>query len=148
MREAVPIFPAMNLSGEMLQFLGSLAAILLLAGLARAFGLGGNPGISNPEQARIAAGEAVYGFVPEACAIDRGGKGAILEDASGRLLLLKRHGSKYAGRLLGPQAIASIDGDRLIVRTGERRYGDVSLAIADAVRWARRIDALKDMARA
>src|SRR3546814_15347316 len=102
----------MILSGEMLQFLGSLAAILLLAGFARAFGLGENPGISNPEQARIAAGEAVYGFVPEACAIDSGGEGAILEDASGRLLPLNRPGSKYAGRLLGPQTHPIIGGDR------------------------------------
>lgn len=132
----------------MLQFLGSLAAILLLAGLARAFRLGREPRIADEAEARIAAGEAVYGFVPEACAIDSDGKGAIMADGSGRLLLLKPHGSKFAGRLLGPLTSADVDGERLTVHTGERRYGDVSLAIADTAHWARRIDALKEMAHA
>src|SRR3990167_3928327 len=91
----------MNLSGEMVQFIGSLAAILLLAGLARMFRLGGDPRIISLEQARIAAGEAIYGFVHEICALDSDGKGAILEDRSGRLLLLKPHGSKFTGRQIG-----------------------------------------------
>lgn len=144
----MPIPRIMNLSGEMLQFLGSLAAILMLAGLARALRLGNQPTIADEAAARTAAGEAVYGFVPEACAIDSDGKGAVLEDRSGRLLLLKPHGSKFAGRLLGPQTSADVVGVRLTVHTGERRYGDVTLGIADAAHWARRIDALKETAHA
>src|SRR3546814_3647554 len=132
----------MNLSGEWLQFLGSLAAILLLAGLARAFRLGREPRIADEAEARIAAGEAVYGFVPEACAIDSNGRGAIMADGSGRLLLLKPHGSKFAGRLLGPHTAVGVDGKRLTVHTGERRFGDVTLSVADSAYWARKIELL------
>lgn len=132
----------MNLSGEMLQFLGSLAAILLLAGLSRMFGLGKGSRLADEHAARVAAGEAVFGFVAEECAIDREGKGAILEDRSGRLLLLKPHGSKFAGRLLGPHTAVGTDGERLTVHTGERRFGDVTLSVADGTRWASKIELL------
>ena len=124
-------------------FIGSLIAILALAGLALWLKLGATPHLANEDDARRAADEAVDGFETTRLGLDRNGAGGILEDAEGRLLLLKPHGNFFAGRLLGPNTSVLRNGDRLTIHCGERTYGVVTLELEDAHYWADAIDRLK-----
>lgn len=130
-----------------LLFLGSLLAILALAGLARWLGLGRAPRLADEAQARAAANEAVDGFIPIRTAIDRAGRGALLEDRQGRLLLLKPHGNFFAGRLLasGASAVHRVGQGQsaLQVDSGERRYGSIWLEIDDIEHWVAAIERLR-----
>ena len=130
------------MQGQALQFLGSLAAILVLAALAWRMGLGPAPHLASEEEARSAAAEAIDGFDPSEIALDREGRAALLCDAAGRVLLLRGHGSHFAGRLLTPAASAHLEGDSLLVDTAERRFGTARLAIAQPHAWVRRIEAI------
>lgn len=132
----------MNLPPTLLQFIGSLVAILALAGIARWLKLGPEPRLKNEAEARIAADEAVSGFEPVAIGLDRMGCGAVMRDAAGRVLLLRPHGGHFAGRLLTGEARALRDGDTLEIDTGEKRYGAVRLVLEDAGAWARAIEAV------
>lgn len=134
----------MDLPPALLQFGGSLIAILAIFWLARRLGLGPAPLLESDEAASHAAECAVAGFHPIAIARDSKGHGALLRDAAGRVLLLRQHGAHFAGRLLGPLAQAHIEGGALIVDTAERRYGAVRLTLDDASAWARAIEALKE----
>lgn len=133
----------MKLSPELVQFFGSLGAILAVAGLAWWLKLGGTPQLSNEREAQAAASEASDGFESVETAVDANGKGAILRDRSGRLLLLKQHGNKFAGRLLTHSATGRIDRGKLVVDSGERRFGIVILAIDHAQPWVDRINGVK-----
>ena len=125
----------MGLPPDLLRFAGSLVAILLLAGLAWSLKLGPQRKLDSDDAAREAAREALDGFEPVAVARDREGRAALLRDADDRLLLIRQHGSHFAGRLLGENASARIEDGTLIVDSGERRYGAVRLAVADAEAW-------------
>lgn len=133
----------MNYSPELVQFLGSLVAILAVAGLAWWMKLGGTPELSNEKEAKAAASEAMDGFESVETAVDANGRGAILRDRSGCLLLLKQHGNKFAGRLLTHSATGRIDKGKLVVDSGERRFGVVALAIDHAQSWADRINEVR-----
>ncbi len=134
---------SMNVSPELLQFAGSLVAILALAGIARALKLGGEPKLVQDDDARGAASEAVEGFRPVAISRDREGRGAILRDAAGRVLVLKPHGNFFVGRVLTAAARARLGStSALEIDSGERRYGKVSLDIDDAAAWAKVVNAL------
>ena len=134
----------MNLDGAILQFGGSLIAILMLAGLAYLLGLGGRPTIVSAEHARGLASEVTYGFEAKDCAVDTNGKGALLEDGSGRIMVLKPHGSHFAGRILNASSDARLKGDHILVDSGERRFGDVTLNLPDEELWIERIKALRN----
>ena len=124
-------------------FIGSLIAILALAGLAAWLRLGTSPRLTNEEQARQAANEAVEGFEPVRFGLDREGAGALLEDARGRLLLLKPHGNFFAGRVLTAAATVQQGADTLSIDCGESTYGEVTLALDDAPYWVEAIHRLK-----
>ena len=126
----------------LLQIIGSLVAILALAGIARWLKLGPEARLDSEAAARMAAEEAVSGYVPVAIALDEDGRGALMRDAAGRLLLLRPHGTHIAGRLLTPAASAHIDGDMLVVDTAEKRYGAARLRLADASGWMHAIAAI------
>lgn len=128
---------------QLLQFLGSLAAILLLAGLAWWLKLGPERRLSSEEEARRAAAEAADGFAATDLALDAEGRAALLRDAGGRIMLLRPHGTHFAGRILTPAATARIESDTLVVDTSERRYGSVVLRIAEPQAWVKRIEAIK-----
>lgn len=134
----------MNLPPEILQFAGSLAAILVLAGIAYALRLGGVPQLADAAAAQRAASEAVDAYQSIALAIDRDGRGAIMRDANGRILLLKPHGNKFAGRILDARASAEAGKATLTVSSGERRYGTVTLAIDDPHTWADAVNGLRE----
>lgn len=134
----------MDLPPALLQFGGSLIAILAIFWLVRRLGLGPAPLLESDEAASHAAECAVAGFRPVAIARDSGGQGALLRDAGGRVLLLRQHGAHFAGRLLTPLAHARIEGGELIVDTAEKRYGAARLRLADASAWVKAIEALKE----
>lgn len=126
----------------LLQFGGSLVAILLLAGLAVALKLGGKPTLADEAAVALAAGEAEDGFEVDRVAIARAGDAALARDPSGRIMVLKRHGNKFAGRILTAQASAREEVDALIVDPREARFGAVRLALSDASYWADAINRL------
>lgn len=116
---------------------GSILAILFLAWLARFLGLGGDARIRSEEQARAIADEIISGFDPVGIAIDRAGMGALMRDAQGRHLLIRRHGAHFAGRLLDNHSETRLDQNFLTVGTGERAFGRVTLNLGkDAQYWA------------
>lgn len=126
----------------MLQFAGSLLAILALAWIARLLRLGSTPRLLDDMAARFHANAAVEGFAPVDIALDRGGKGAILRDAHSRFLVLKPHGAHFAARLLTPAMKATTRDGALVILTGERLFGEVTLQIADPQSWENAINAI------
>ena len=134
----------MTLPPALLQFVGSLAAILVLAAIAWRLKLGPEPRLDDENAARRAADEAVSGFEPVAIGLDSEGRGALLRDAGGRILLLRPHGSHFAGRLLSDRADARIEDGVLFIDTAEKRYGSARLDLADASAWMKTIKAIKN----
>lgn len=125
------------MSGLAFQLIGSLIAILALAWLAHRLGLGGDARIRSEEEARALAEEAVHGFDAREVAIDKAGMGALCRDAAGRVLLLRRHGSHWAARLLDGHAQARLDRSFLTLATADRRFGSVTFDLGDqAPAWA------------
>ena len=123
--------------GQALQFGGSLAAILLLAWLARRLGLGGNPRLRDPEEARRLAGEALCGFDAQDLVLDRAGIGALLRDSTGRIMLLRRHGVHWVARLLDSHAGVRLDRSFMTISTNEKTFGAITLDLGDqAQAWA------------
>jgi hypothetical protein len=144
----MPIPFSMSLDGVILQFVGSLVAILFLAGLAYWLGLGGKPSIASSEHARGLATEVTYGFDAVNCTVDAKGKGALLVDGRGRIMILKPHGSHFAGRILNASSDAYLEGDQILVDPGERRFGNVTLELSDGGLWMERIKALRNTSNA
>lgn len=124
-------------AAALIQLGGSLIAILALAWLARWLGMGGDVRIRDEAHARELARQAVYGFEAVAVALDRAGIGALLRDADGRQMLLRRHGAMWVGRLLDANIEARLDQDFLTIGTGERTFGTVTLQLGEAAQvWA------------
>lgn len=115
----------------------SLAAILLLAWLCAKLRLGDDVRIGGTAHARQLADEAICGFTANELALDRAGIGALLRDAEGRVLLLRRHGAHFAGRLLDSHAFTRLDRHLLTIGTGEATFGTITLDLGDQAQvWA------------
>ena len=122
---------------ELLKLAGSIAAILLIAWLARYWKLGGDVRIRSEEQAREIAQETLCGFDPVEIALDKAGMAALMRDANGRHLLIRRHGVQWAGRLLDHHNEARLDQNFLTVGTGEKTFGKITLDLGEAAsHWA------------
>lgn len=122
---------------DLAKFGASLISILALAGLAKWMGLGGDLRIHDADHARALANEAFDGFEPVEMAIDRAGIGALLRDAQGRQMLLRRHGAAWVARLLDDHTEARLDRDFLVIGTGEKTFGTITLHLGDAAGvWA------------
>lgn len=128
----------------LVQTAGSLVAILALAGLAWWLKLGGTPRLDSEDAVRRAAGEVEDGFAPVAVACDAEGAGALVRDGAGRIMAIKRHGNRFAGRVLGRDAGARVAGGQLEVYPGEARFGTVFLTIRDAEAWADAINEIDE----
>lgn len=130
----------------LIQFGGSLLAILVLAALVWAMRLGGKPLLAGDADVARAAGEAVDGFEPVRSSIARGGEAALARDTHGRIMLIKRHGNKFAGRVLTSSATVCEEVDALVIRCGpdadSARFGAVRLALDDPAYWADAINRL------
>ena len=126
----------------LLQFAGSLIAILLLAGLAVLLKLGGKPALADEEAVAHAAGEVEDGFAPARTSLSRDGTAALARAADGRIMLIKRHGNKFAGRVLGPNATCREEVDGFVIDPNETQFGTVRLSLTDAPYWADAINRL------
>ena len=108
---------------------GSLAAILILAGIAWALklGRGSHAGaIEDPGAAAQAAEQAIPGFDAIGALIGDDRAAAIVAGAHGRVAALKRHGARIAVReVRWSQVRATHEG--LLIETGDRRFGAVSV---------------------
>lgn len=125
------------MTGELLKLAGSIVAIFFLAWLARHWQLGGDARIRSEDDARIIADEIIVGFDATDVAIDKAGIGALLRDARGRHLLIRRHGAAWAGRLLDNHSETRLDQNFLTVGTGERTFGTVTLNLGEKAQyWA------------
>ena len=142
----------MELPPLVVQTAGSLVAILALAGLAWWMRLGGSPLLDSDHAVQRAAGEVEDGFTPVAIARDATGRAALARDEAGRIMVIKRHGNRFAGRVLGSGAQARLWRDRgeaaLEVDPGEARFGKVFLALPDTQTWADAINRLSSAADA
>ena len=122
---------------ELAKLGGSILAILLLAWTAKRMGLGGDIRIRDEDHARRLADEAICGFEPTDIVLDRAGMGALMKDAAGRHLLIRRHGAQFAGRLLDGHSDSRLDQNFLTIGTGEKSFGKVTLNLgANAQYWA------------
>ena len=132
------------MTAELLKLGGSIAAILFIAWFARFLRLGGDVRIRSEEQAREIANETCCGFDPVEIAIDKAGMAALLRDADGRHLLVRRHGVQWAGRLLDRHNDSRLDKNFLTVGTGEKTFGSVTLNLgSQASHWAAGLRNLK-----
>lgn len=130
----------MDVPPLILQTAGSLIAILALAGLALWLKLGGTPLLDSQEAVRRAAQEVHDGFDAVEIACDAQGHAALARDADGQIVVIKRHGNRFAGRVLGPGARArlrkNLGETTLEVDPGESRFGKVFLDLPDPEAWA------------
>lgn len=137
------------MNGELLKLAGSVAGILFLFAVALKLRLGGDVRLRSEDQARELAEHAVCGFDPVEIALDRAGIGALMRDAQGRILLLRRHGAHFAGRLLGSHTGSRLDRNLLTVASGERRFGEVTLDLGPQAQvWASSLRRLGEGANA
>ncbi len=132
----------MDVHPLLLQFGGSLLAILVLAGLAVMLKLGGKAAMQDEAGVARAASEVEEGFEPARTSISRAGEAALARDAAGRIMLIKRHGNKFAGRILTPAARVREEVDGIVVDPGETQFGAVRLSLEDAAYWADAINRL------
>lgn len=122
---------------QLLQFGGSLLAILALAWVAHRMKLGGDTRIRDEAHARELADDAICGFAAEEVALDRGRIGALLRDRQGRVMLIRRHGSHFAARLLDGHTNTRLDRNFLTLATREKTFGSVTLDLGEAAQqWA------------
>lgn len=97
---------------------------------------------------REAAGEVEDGFEADRISISREGAAALATDSLGRIIVIKRHGNQFAGRVLTAAASVREEVDTLIVDCGEKRFGPVQMSLVDASTWADRINRLSSRANA
>jgi hypothetical protein len=125
------------MTAELLKFGGSLFAVLLLVLVAWRMGLGGDARIRSEHDACALADEALCGFTPTAIGIDRAGCAALVRDAAGRVMLIRRHGAHFAARLLDSHAHARLDRNFLTIGTAGTGFGSVTLDLGDQAQvWA------------
>lgn len=128
---------AMPGAGLVLQAAGSLLAILLVYALVRAFRLGEDVRIASEAEARALAEEARCGFDPVEVALDRARIGALLRNNAGEVMLVRRHGARFAARLLTSHAGVRLDQGFLTLSTDDPHFGSVTLDLgAQAQIWA------------
>jgi hypothetical protein len=122
---------------ELAKLGASIIAILLLAWAAKRLGLGGDVRIRDEAHARALAEEAICGFEPVDIILDKARIAALMKDASGRHLLIRRHGAQFAARLLDRHSDSRLDQNFLTIGTGEKAFGKITLNLgAEAQYWA------------
>ena len=124
----------------------SLAAVLFVAWLVRKMGLGADPRIEDAGHAIRLADEAEAGFRGVEVARDRAGFAAIVQNAEGRMMLVRAHGNFFAARPIDASVIGRLDKDFLTLTMPEKTFGAVTLQLGkDAGMWASR---MRDIVRA
>ena len=131
------------MSGQLLQFGGSLVAILGLFALAAWLKLGPAQPIRDAAHVRALAAQTDQDFSIADVVLDREGRAALVTDGASVMLLMP-HGNKFVGRVLGPGARVERTGEGLSVHSGERLHRPVELALdhEEAEAWFARLRAL------
>ena len=140
----MPIANAMAELTQLWIFVGSLVTILALFALARWMKLGGRPSIDSEDTAQSIAHQVEDGFEAQRVSISRAKDAALLRENAGRIMVIKRHGGNFAGRILTGQASGREEVDALVVDPGsaEKQFGHVRLRLDDAAYWADAINRL------
>lgn len=134
---ALDAFLALPGAGIALQAIGSLAAVLLVFVIVRALGMGSDVRIADEAEARALAEEARCGFDPVDVALDRARIGALVRNATGEVMLIRRHGAKFAGRLLSSHVGARLDRGFITLSTDDPHFGSITLDLGDQAQiWA------------
>ncbi|MBU6393199.1 MAG: hypothetical protein KGQ75_01355 [Sphingomonadales bacterium] len=124
-------------AGIALQALGSLVAVLLVYALVRALGMGSDVRIADEAEARALAEEARCGFDPVEVALDRARIGALLRNSNGEVMLIRRHGARFAARVLSSHAGARLDRGFLTLSTDDPHFGSITLDLGERAQvWA------------
>ncbi|MBS0481897.1 MAG: hypothetical protein JSR96_07020 [Proteobacteria bacterium] len=122
---------------ELAKLAVSLVAILLVGWIVARLRLGSDVRLQGEAEARELARAALCGFEPVEVALDRAGIGALLRDARGQVVLLRRHGAMFAARPLDTHAHARLDRTRLTIGTDDRHFGAVTLDLGEEAQiWA------------
>ena len=132
----------MEIPPLLIQTGGSLVAIFALYLLARALKLGGKPVLADSAAVHLAAGEVEDGYTPTRVSIARKGDAALAVNEAGRIILIKRHGNQFSGRVLTASATVHEEVDGIVVDCGEARFGPVRLSIDDPSYWVDAINRL------
>lgn len=109
---------------------GSLAAVLALAGIAWALGLGGG-GIADEGEAKVAAEDALSGFAALDAVVAEDGKAALVTGVDGSVALLKLHGAQIAARRLHPPLLIARDAGIATIDSGESGFGRIAIPDSD-----------------
>ncbi|MEP6784189.1 MAG: hypothetical protein ABI898_00445 [Sphingomonadales bacterium] len=113
-----------------MMLVGSLVAVLALAGIAKWLDLGGDARL-DADMVREFVEE--QGFVPTETVLDRAGMGALVRDAEGRVMLVRRHGAHFVVHPVADFAAARLDHRFLTL-------GKTTLDLGDAAGvWAARL---------
>ena len=124
-------------AGIALQAIGSLVAVLLVFVLVRALGMGSDVRIADEAEARALAEAAHCGFDPVEIALDRARIGALLRNRAGEVMLIRRHGARFAARVLSSHAGARLDRGFLTLSTEDPHFGSITLDLGEKAQvWA------------
>ena len=108
------------------QLAGSVVAILVLAGIAWALGLG-KASIADEAEACRHAEDALTGFEAASARVASDGRAALVTGTDGSLAVVKLHGAQPAvRRVIAAQVHADAAG--VVVETGERRFGRIIIS--------------------
>jgi hypothetical protein len=119
------------------QYTISIVSVIAVVALVRVLKLGGDVRIRDEGHARQIADACVSGFEAVDMIIDQAGIAAILKDANGRQLLIRRHGAHFVGRVLDSGVVARLDRKFLTLATAERSFGEVTLNLGEQAQyWA------------
>lgn len=119
---------------------GSLASVLVVAGLVKLLGLGRGSALDEATVFQVAA-DTFIGHAFTAAVVGADGRAGLAEGAASEIALVRAHGDKWVARLLAPPVDARVDGDALIIAAGETMFGATTLTIgaAAAARWAAKL---------
>lgn len=127
-------------AAQLIQLGASLAAVLFVAWLVKAMGLGIDPRIADADHAIRLAEEAEAGFRGVEVARDRAGFAAVVRNGEGRMMLVRAHGNHFAARPVDASVVGRLDKDFLILTTPEQSFGSVTLQLGkEAGMWASRM---------
>lgn len=104
----------------------SFIIILVVTALVRMLRLG-EVRLENRAMACHWAAKNIPFFVPDDAIISEDSQSALVNDADGRIVLIKRHGSKFAGRLLTPPIDAERHGAMWQINSNDKHFGKVSM---------------------
>jgi hypothetical protein len=119
------------------QALLSLVAIVALTAMARGLALGQDVRLESEDEVRLLAEDAICGFHASAIGMDRARIGALARNDQGRILLIRRHGARFAARELTTHEGIRLDRQFITLSTPDRHFGTITLDLGpQAQHWA------------